>query len=121
MLHALHNSQDTDPVHQEHKWRTRNVVIHTVRNNTIQVEDRENQEHIKIATEPGKSQLNLGHAVGRDDKARGFGFELRLRRKSCIWQGLRSRPWSCRLKRVATRGCTPRVSRRRRRRPDRSK
>ncbi len=67
ILHALHNSQDTDPVHQQHKWRTRNVVIHTIRNNTIQVEDRENQEHIKIATEPGKSQLNLGHAVNNGD------------------------------------------------------
>jgi type VI secretion system secreted protein VgrG len=87
ILHALHNSQDTDPVHQEHKWRTRNVVIHTIRNNTIQVEDRENQEHIKIATEPGKSQLNLGHAVGRDDKARGFGFELRSDAKGALRAG----------------------------------
>lgn len=87
ILHALHNSQDTDPVHQKHKWRTRNVVIHTVRNNTIQVEDRENQEHIKIATEPGKSQLNLGHAVSRDDRLRGFGFELRSDAKGALRAG----------------------------------
>ncbi|KAK44340.1 type IV secretion protein Rhs, partial [Caballeronia jiangsuensis] len=87
ILHALHNSQDTDPVHQEHKWRTRNVVIHTVRNNTIQVEDRENQEHIKIATEPGKSQLNLGHAVTGGDQLRGIGFELRSDAKGALRAG----------------------------------
>ena len=87
ILHALHNSQDTDPVHQEHKWRTRNVVIHTVRNNTIQVEDRENQEHIKIATEPGKSQLNLGHAVSSGDQLRGLGFELRSDAKGALRAG----------------------------------
>ena len=87
ILHALHNSQDTDPVHQEHKWRTRNVVIHTVRNNTIQVEDRENQEHIKIATEPGKSQLNLGHAVTSGDQLRGIGFELRSDAKGALRAG----------------------------------
>jgi type VI secretion system secreted protein VgrG len=87
ILHALHNSLDTDPVHQEHKWRTRNVVIHTVRNNTIQVEDRENQEHIKIATEPGKSQLNLGHAVSSGDQLRGLGFELRSDAKGALRAG----------------------------------
>ena len=84
ILHALHNSADTDPVNQEHKWRTRNVVIHTIRNNTIQVEDRENQEHIKIATEPGKSQLNLGHTVSSEDKVRGIGFELRSDAKGAL-------------------------------------
>ncbi|MDR5785862.1 type VI secretion system Vgr family protein [Caballeronia sp. LP003] len=87
ILHALHNSQDTDPVHQQHKWRTRNVVIHTIRNNTIQVEDRENQEHIKIATEPGKSQLNLGHAVNNGDQLRGLGFELRSDAKGAVRAG----------------------------------
>ncbi|PUW03760.1 hypothetical protein AUM95_22445, partial [Cronobacter sakazakii] len=35
------------------------------------------QEHIKLATEYGKTQLNLGHLVDAQRQARGTGFELR--------------------------------------------
>ncbi|EJL90826.1 type VI secretion system Vgr family protein, partial [Pantoea sp. GM01] len=35
------------------------------------------QEHIKLAAEYGKSQLNMGHLVDSQRKQRGTGFELR--------------------------------------------
>jgi type VI secretion system secreted protein VgrG len=41
------------------------------------MEDKRNEEHIKLATEFGKSQLNSGHLVDARDKPRGTGFELR--------------------------------------------
>jgi type VI secretion system secreted protein VgrG len=76
ILHALHNSQHPDPVVSDHKWRTRGVM-RTPQDNTLQMEDRIGYEHIRLATPQGKSQLNLGHAVSRDDERRGLGFELR--------------------------------------------
>ncbi|WP_061149153.1 type VI secretion system Vgr family protein [Caballeronia arvi] len=86
ILHALHNSKDTDAVNSEHKWRTRNV-IHTERNNTLQFEDRINQEHVKLSTEYGKSQLNLGHVVDSKGEPRGFGYELRSDMKGVVRAG----------------------------------
>lgn len=42
------------------------------------MDDTRGQEHIKLSTEhSGKSQLNLGHLVDGDRKARGGGAELR--------------------------------------------
>ncbi|MBI0036611.1 type VI secretion system Vgr family protein, partial [Gilliamella sp. B14448G11] len=35
------------------------------------------QEHIKLATEYGKTQLNIGHLVDQNKEQRGEGFELR--------------------------------------------
>ncbi|MCP3708650.1 type VI secretion system tip protein VgrG [Paraburkholderia sp. CNPSo 3274] len=56
---------------------TRNV-IHTQSNNTVQLEDFEGEEHIKIATEGGgKSQLTLGNIVNSSREKRGSGAELR--------------------------------------------
>uniref|UniRef100_UPI001F26A6B8 DUF2345 domain-containing protein n=1 Tax=Enterobacter cloacae TaxID=550 RepID=UPI001F26A6B8 len=39
--------------------------------------DRRGEEHIKLATEYGKTQLNTGHLVDAQAKPRGKGFELR--------------------------------------------
>ena len=36
------------------------------------MEDRQGQEHIKLATEYGKTQLNLGHIVDSERKIRGM-------------------------------------------------
>jgi type VI secretion system secreted protein VgrG len=73
---VLHTAEDTDPIVGGYPWGTRNT-IRTRSNNTLQMEDREGREHIKLATERGKTQLNLGHAVDRDNQNRGEGFELR--------------------------------------------
>ncbi|RQZ36239.1 type VI secretion system Vgr family protein [Burkholderia sp. Bp9016] len=74
--HVLHTAQHTDPIVAGVPWGTRNT-IRTRSNNTVELDDREGQEHIKVATEHGKTQLNLGYTVGRDQRLRGEGFELR--------------------------------------------
>lgn len=74
--HVLHTARHTDPIRSGHPWAQRNT-IHTRSNNTIQLEDREGHEHIKVATENGKSQLTLGHMVDRGQVERGSGAELR--------------------------------------------
>jgi type VI secretion system secreted protein VgrG len=80
---VLHTAKHTDPVHSGHPWAQRHT-IHTRSNNTLQMEDRKGLEHIKLATEKGKSQLNLGYAVNRQNEARGQGFELRSDLKGSI-------------------------------------
>ena len=71
-----------DSVHPDHipaDWNTRNV-IRTWANNKLRMEDQKGQEHIKLATDYQKSQLNLGHIVdsGREKRGEnGEGFELR--------------------------------------------
>ncbi|WP_175760216.1 type VI secretion system Vgr family protein [Burkholderia anthina] len=74
--HVLHTAQHTDPIVAGVPWGTRNT-IRTRSNNTVELDDREGQEHIKVATEHGKTQLNLGYTVDRDQRLRGEGFELR--------------------------------------------
>lgn len=73
---VFHNSQAPDPIVSRARWMSRST-IHTRANNTVEFEDWQGEEHIKIATEQGKSQLNLGHTVNRQRKLRGNGFELR--------------------------------------------
>jgi len=73
---VLHTAQHTDPIISGFPWDTRHT-IRTRTNNTIQLDDREGREHIKLATEHGKTQLNLGYAVDRGNAARGEGAELR--------------------------------------------
>ncbi|VDR26600.1 Uncharacterized protein conserved in bacteria [Raoultella terrigena] len=46
-------------------------------NNKLRLEDKRQEEHIKLATEFGKSQLNIGHLVDSQREQRGTGFELR--------------------------------------------
>jgi len=41
------------------------------------MEDRRGEEHVKLATEYGKTQLNAGHLVDAQNKPRGQGVELR--------------------------------------------
>ena len=74
LLTSLHDQTKPDLV--TNKNHTRNV-IRTPSNNKIRLEDKDNQQHIKLSTEYGKSQLNLGHLVDAQRQQRGEGFELR--------------------------------------------
>lgn len=72
---CLHNSELTDSNPGAY-WDSRNL-IRTWANNKLRLEDRQGEEHIKLATEFDKSQLNLGHLVNGQRAPRGQGFELR--------------------------------------------
>ena len=72
--HALHDSEHPDHVARDN--HTRNV-LRTPANNKMRMEDRRGEEHIKLATDYGKTQLNTGHLVDAQEKLRGKGFELR--------------------------------------------
>ncbi|WP_296262542.1 type VI secretion system Vgr family protein [uncultured Enterobacter sp.] len=74
IAYALHDSEHPDPVNRDN--HTRNV-LRTPANNKLRMEDRRGEEHIKLATEYGKTQLNTGHLVDEQEKPRGRGFELR--------------------------------------------
>ncbi|RDK03181.1 type VI secretion system tip protein VgrG [Paraburkholderia lacunae] len=83
---VLHNAREPDPIVSGRRWNSRST-IHTRSNNTIEFEDFPREEHIKVATEQGKSQLNLGHTVDRNLKLRGNGFELRTDLKGAVRAG----------------------------------
>ncbi|HED2472056.1 TPA: type VI secretion system Vgr family protein, partial [Enterobacter mori] len=72
--HALHDAEHPDHVARDN--HTRNV-LRTPANNKLRMEDQRGEEHIKLATEYGKTQLNAGHLVDAQEKPRGKGFELR--------------------------------------------
>ncbi|UCT06374.1 type VI secretion system Vgr family protein [Enterobacter mori] len=72
--HALHDAEHPDHVTRDN--HTRNV-LRTPANNKLRMEDRRGEEHIRLATEFGKTQLNAGHLVDAQEKPRGKGFELR--------------------------------------------
>ncbi|MBB2230431.1 type VI secretion system Vgr family protein, partial [Escherichia sp. 79.0191] len=55
---------------------TRNI-LRTSANSKLRMEDRRGEEHIKLATEYGKTQLNSGHLVDSQGQLRGKGTELR--------------------------------------------
>ncbi|WP_392561457.1 type VI secretion system tip protein VgrG [Orbus sturtevantii] len=74
IAHAMHDSTHPDPVTTINKHRN---VLRTPANNKLRMDDKRGQEHIKLATEYGKSQLNLGHLVNQNREQRGEGFELR--------------------------------------------
>ncbi|MFT0213815.1 type VI secretion system tip protein VgrG [Pseudomonas sp. F1_0610] len=75
IAYAFHDSRHPD--HVDSRNNTRNV-IRTPTNNKLRMEDKRNQEHIKLSTEyGGKTQLNLGHLVNQSREKRGEGFELR--------------------------------------------
>src|SRR5450830_1761828 len=76
IAHLHHNSRQPDHITTENRWLSRNV-IRTQSNNKLRMEDWKGQEHIKLATEHGKSQLNLGHLVDNKRQLRGQGLELR--------------------------------------------
>ena len=74
---VMHDSAHPDHIPAD--WNTRNV-IRTWANNKLRMEDLQGQEHIKLATDYQKSQLNLGHIVDSNRNKRGEngeGFELR--------------------------------------------
>ncbi len=73
IAYALHDSEHPDPVTRDN--HTRNV-LRTPANNKLRMEDRRGEEHIKLATEYGRTQLNTGHLVD-NRAARGTGAELR--------------------------------------------
>ena len=74
IAHAQHDSEHPDHVTRDN--HTRNV-LRTPANNKLRLEDKGQEEHIKLATEYGKSQLNMGHLVNAQREQRGAGFELR--------------------------------------------
>jgi type VI secretion system secreted protein VgrG len=74
IAHALHDSAHPDHVARDN--RTRNV-LRTPANNKLRMEDRRGLEHIRLATEYGKTQLNAGHIVDAREAPRGTGSELR--------------------------------------------
>ena len=83
---VLHTAQDTDPINSAYPWATRNT-LRTRSNNTLQFEDRSGREHIKLATEHGKTQLTMGYGVGRDNKQRSNGYEVRTDLKGSVRAG----------------------------------
>ncbi|OCG16122.1 hypothetical protein A9G24_05025 [Gilliamella sp. App6-5] len=74
IAHAMHDSAHPDLVTTINKHRN---VIRTPANNKLRMDDKRGQEHIKLATEYGKTQLNIGHLVNEKKQPRGEGFELR--------------------------------------------
>ena len=82
--HAMHDINHPNHVTTANKHRN---VIRTPANNKLRMDDQRGQEHIKLATEYGKTQLNLGHLVDDKKKQRGEGFELRTDEYGAIRAG----------------------------------
>ncbi|MEQ0330644.1 type VI secretion system tip protein VgrG [Klebsiella sp. GB_Kp056] len=74
IAYALHDSAHPDHITRDN--HTRNV-LRTPANNKLRMEDKRSQEHIKLATEYGRTQLNSGHLVDAQGQRRGTGAELR--------------------------------------------
>jgi len=74
IAHAQHDSEHPDHVTNDNNTRN---VLRTPANNKLRMEDKRQEEHIKLATEFGKTQLNIGHLVDAQREKRGSGFELR--------------------------------------------
>ncbi|WP_331706883.1 type VI secretion system tip protein VgrG [Klebsiella pneumoniae] len=84
IAYALHDSEHPDLVNRDN--HTRNV-LRTPANNKLRMEDRRGEEHIKLATEYGKTQLNTGHLVDSQGQRRGQGAELRTDERGTIRAG----------------------------------
>lgn len=84
IAHAMHDSTHPDHVTTINKHRN---VIRTPANNKLRMDDKRGQEHIKLATEYGKTQLNIGHLVNEKKEKRGEGFELRTDEWGAIRSG----------------------------------
>ncbi|QBH98768.1 type VI secretion system tip protein VgrG [Limnobaculum zhutongyuii] len=82
--HAMHDSRHPDLVTIANHKRN---VIRTPANNKLRMGDERGLEHIKLATEYGKTQLNLGHQVDASRNKRGEGFELRTDQWGAIRAG----------------------------------
>ncbi|WP_307803524.1 type VI secretion system Vgr family protein [Rahnella sp. ChDrAdgB13] len=70
----MHDGAHPDLVNMRNDTRN---IIRTPSQNKIRLEDKRNQEHIKISTEYGKSQVSAGHLVDAERKMRGEGLEAR--------------------------------------------
>jgi len=81
IAHAFHDEINPDLVTDFNSTRN---VIRTLRNNKLRMEDKAGKEHIKLATEYGKSQLNLGHLVNAQGEPRGEGVELRTDKQAAL-------------------------------------
>ncbi len=84
IAYALHDSEHPDLVNRDN--HTRNV-LRTPANNKLRMEDRRGEEHIKLATEYGRTQLNSGHLVDGQGQRRGQGAELRTDEQGVIRAG----------------------------------
>lgn len=74
IAHAQHDSEHPDHVTRDN--HTRNIW-RTAGDNKFRLEDKRQEEHFKLATPYGKTQLNGGHVVDSRREPRGTGFELR--------------------------------------------
>ena len=74
IAHVFHDEINPDLVTDRNSTRN---LLRTLRKNELRMEDRVGQEHIRLSTEYGKSQLSLGHMVDEQGKPRGQGVELR--------------------------------------------
>ncbi|CAN5190451.1 type VI secretion system Vgr family protein [soil metagenome] len=74
LMGVVHDSRHPNHVTSANASRH---VLRTWANNKLRMEDEAGREHLKLATEHGLSQLNLGHMVNQDRQERGQGFELR--------------------------------------------
>ena len=70
IAHALPDSEHPDLVNRDN--HTRNI-LRTPANSKLRMEDKRGEEHIKLATEYGRTQLNSGHLVDNQGKSRGTG------------------------------------------------
>lgn len=84
IAYALHDSAHPDPINRDN--HTRNA-LRTPANNKLRMEDKRDEEHIKLATEYGKTQLSQGHLVDAQGKQRGSGTELRTDERGVIRAG----------------------------------
>ncbi|WP_395301088.1 type VI secretion system tip protein VgrG [Enterobacter sp. ECC-175] len=84
IAYALHDSEHPDHVTRDN--HTRNI-LRTPANNKLRMEDRRGEEHVKLATEYGKTQLNSGHLVDAQGQRRGTGAELRTDEHGVIRAG----------------------------------
>lgn len=74
IAYGLHDSEHPDHVNRDNHNRN---ILRTPANSKLRMEDQRGEEHIKLATEFGKTQLNTGHLVDAQGKSRGTGAELR--------------------------------------------
>ena len=84
IAYALHDSEHPDLVNRDN--HTRNI-LRTPANSKLRMEDKRGEEHIKLATEYGRTQLNSGHLVDNQGKSRGTGSELRTAEHGVIRAG----------------------------------
>ncbi|CAN5433467.1 type VI secretion system Vgr family protein [soil metagenome] len=84
ILGATHHDRQPDVVTARDASRN---VIRTGAGNKLRLEDRQGEEHIKLHTPHGTTQLHLGHAVDHTKAPRGQGVELRTQGHGAVRTG----------------------------------